>query len=45
MGSMDAVNVVRPAYLLNEKPLLVKGNLALESLARVEAENVIIETV
>ena len=45
LGSMDAVNVVRPAYLLNEKPLPVKGNMALDSFARVEAENVIIETV
>ncbi len=45
LGSMDAVNVVCPAYLLNEKPLPVKGNMALDSLARVEAENVIIETV
>lgn len=45
MGSMDAENVIRPAYLLNEKPLIVSGKMEQESFLLVDAPNVIVETV
>lgn len=45
MGSMSAENVVRPAYMLNERPLAASGNVALQSLLKVDAPNVIVETV
>lgn len=46
MGSLSAENVIQPAYLLNEKPLAVKGSLPLaESLVKVESGHVIVETV
>ena len=44
-GSMNAANVIRPAYLLNEKPLITNGELVLDSLLHVDAENVIAETI
>lgn len=46
MGGMSAENVIQPAYLLNEKPLVVKGSLPLaESLVKVGSGHVIVETV
>ena len=45
LGSMDAENVIRPAYLLNEKPIIVSGHVPLESLLSIDAPNVIAETV
>ena len=46
MGSLSAENVIQPAYLLNEKPLAVKGSLPLaESLVKVGSGPVIVETV
>ena len=35
LGSMDAENVIRPAYLLNEKPIIVSGHMPLESLLSI----------
>ena len=35
LGSMDAENVIRPAYLLNEKPIIVSGHVPLESLLSI----------
>ncbi len=45
MGSLAAGNVIQPAYLLNEKPLLVNGALPMESLIGVDTDHVIVETV
>lgn len=45
MGSLSAANVVQPAYLLNEKPLVVAGSLAMESLVSLGTDHVIVETV
>lgn len=45
MGSMDAENVIRPAYMLNEKAMVVSGDLGMESLVRTNVPNVIVETV
>lgn len=46
MGSMSAENVIQPAYLLNEKSLVVKGSLPqAESLVKVGSGHVIVETV
>lgn len=45
MGSLAAQTVIRPAYLLNEKPLAVKGSLPLESLLELDCDHVIVETV
>lgn len=44
-GSLSAGEVVRPAYLLNEKPLIVEGSLFMESLMEVGTDHVIVETV
>ncbi|WP_040952824.1 alpha-mannosidase [Gorillibacterium massiliense] len=40
-----ANSVIKPAYELNCPPLIVAGEADIQALARVEAENVIIETV
>lgn len=45
LGSMDAENVIRPAYELNEKAIIAQGALPMESLAAADAPNVMIETV
>lgn len=45
LGSLSGVNVIQPAYLLNEKPLVVKGKLEMESLLTVDTDHVIAETV
>lgn len=45
VGGFSAENVIEPAYLLNEKPLLVQGSLPMESLLRVGTDHVIVETV
>ena len=45
LGGFSANEVIQPAYLLNEKPLLVKGSLPLESFVEVKSDHVIIETV
>lgn len=45
MGSMTAGNVIEPAYLLNEKPLIVTGSLPMESLVSLSTDHVIVETV
>lgn len=44
-GSMSAENVIRPAYLLNEAPLLADGKVEMEGLLTVDAANVIAETI
>ncbi len=45
MGSLSAENVILPAYLLNEKPLIVEGSLPMESLLHVGCDHVIVEAV
>ena len=45
LGSLSAENVICPAYLLNEKPVIVEGALPMESLLRVGSDHVIVETV
>lgn len=45
MGSMSAENVIQPAYLLNEAPLLTAGRVEMEELLTVDAANVIAETI
>lgn len=45
MGSLSGEGVIWPAYLLNEKPLLVKGSLPMESLVTADRDHVIVETV
>ncbi len=45
MGSMSADNVIQPAYLLNEKPLVTEGSLQMESLVKLDCDHVIVETV
>ncbi len=45
LGSLSAETVIRPAYLLNVKPLLVEGSLPMQSLAELDCGHVIIETV
>lgn len=45
MGSMNAENVIRPAYMLNERTLVTSGRMEQESLLKVDAPNVIVETV
>ena len=44
-GALGAENVVYPAYELNYEPVVVAGRHELQALVRVEAENVIPETV
>lgn len=45
LGGFCAASVIEPAYLLNEKPLLVQGSLPMESLLTVGTDHVIVETV
>lgn len=45
MGSMSAENVIHPAYLLNEAPLLTEGRVEMEGLLTMDAANVIAETI
>lgn len=45
MGSLSAGNVIRPAYMLNEKPLAVEGSAPMESLISLDCDHVIVETV
>lgn len=45
MGSLSAESVIRPAYELNVKPLLVGGSLPMRSLVGLDCDHVIIETV
>lgn len=45
MGSLSAGNVIEPAYMLNEKPIVVEGSLPMESLVTVGTDHVIVETV
>lgn len=44
-GSMSAENVIRPAYEINEKPLIACGKVELESFLSVDSANVIAETI
>ena len=44
-GALEAGNVIYPAYELNYEPVVVKGRHEMEALVRVEAENVIPETI
>jgi alpha-mannosidase len=41
----QADSVIKPAYLLNYKPIIVQGEYTEQSLAKVSASNIIIETV
>jgi alpha-mannosidase len=41
----QADSVIKPAYLLNYKPIIVQGEYMEQSLAKVSASNLIIETV
>ncbi len=41
----QADSVIKPAYLLNYKPIIVEGEYAEDSLAQVTASNIIIEAV
>lgn len=45
MGSLAADNVIQPAYLLNERPLIVEGSLPMESLLELGTDHVIVEAV
>ena len=45
MGTFSAGSVIQPAYLLNEKPMIVKGSLPMESFLEVGTDHVIVETV
>lgn len=45
LGSLSAESVIRPAYLLNEKPFIVDGSLPMESLMTMNCDHVIAETV
>ena len=44
-GSLSAEAVIRPAYRLNNPVLSVAGALAVEPLVRVDADNIIVETI
>ena len=44
-GDFSADNVILPAYGLNYKPLVIRGAAELDSLARADSSNIIIETV
>ena len=44
-GALGAENVIYPAYELNYEPVVVPGRHDMEALVRVEAENVIPETI
>jgi alpha-mannosidase len=44
-GGFAADNVIRPAYELNYKPVVVRGRKALCSLASMDMDNLVIETV
>ncbi len=41
----SAASVVRPAYALNYKPVILPGEAKIESLAQTSDENVIVETI
>jgi alpha-mannosidase len=43
--SFGVNSVIKPAYELNVKPLVIKGKLQAESFARIDTENIIIETI
>ena len=45
MGGFSAAEVILPAYLLNEKPLLMEGCLPMDSFIEIKSDHVIIETV
>lgn len=44
-GEFGVENVVKPAYMLNLKPIITQGCWEEESLLCVEADNIIVETV
>lgn len=44
-GGFAAESVVKPAYALNYKPVVLKGALDIPSLAAVDSDNIVIETV
>lgn len=44
-GEFSACNVIRPAYELNVKPVVVNGSLPQSEFIQVSAENVIVEAV
>ena len=44
-GGFGAAGVIRPAYMLNYKPLICEGSLHEDSLVRVSADNIIVEAV
>ncbi|MBQ8897075.1 MAG: alpha-mannosidase [Clostridia bacterium] len=44
-GGFDAETVIRPAYELNYKPVIVRGRKDLPSLASMDKSNLVIETV
>lgn len=44
-GAFSAESVIRPAYAFNYRPFLVQGGLSFDSLALVDASNVILETI
>lgn len=43
--AFSAESVIRPAYMANYKPIIVKGEYCLPELACVEASNIIIEAI
>lgn len=45
IGGMCAENVIQPAYLFNEKPLIADGSILLDNMLRLDAPNVFVETV
>lgn len=44
-GGFDTANVIKPAYELNIKSVMVDGEYDIKSMVEVDAENVIIETI
>ena len=44
-GGFSASSVIQPAYLFNEKPLMVSGALPQQSLVTLDCDHVIVETV
>ena len=44
-GGFDTTNVIKPAYELNMKSVIVDGEYDIKSMIEVDAENVIIETI
>ena len=45
VGGFSAENVILPAYSLNVKPIVKPGRIQVESFAKVDSSNIIIETV